>query len=150
MSTPETAAPVAVRVERRIKAAREHVFAAWTDPHQLARWFGPETTRVTDARVDLRPGGAYSLRIESGDGGVHTAVGTYRTIEPPALLSFTWDWLEDEHSLGTETLVTVELIERGEVTEVRLTHELLPGADAAKVHEEGWTSTLNELERHFA
>lgn len=149
MSTPETAAPVAVRVACRIKAERKRVFAAWTDPRELARWFGPENTKVTDARVDLRLGGAYSLRIESADGGVHTAVGRYREIEPPERLSFTWDWLEDEHSLGTETLVTVELVERGETTEVRLTHELLPSADAAALHEEGWTSTLNELERHF-
>ncbi len=49
-----------------------------------------------------------------------------------------------------ETLVTVEFNDLDGSTEVVLTHELFPNAEAKSSHEEGWTSCLNRLERLFA
>ena len=44
-------------VTRLIKAPRERVFAAWTTPADILKWFGPETCQALSANINLRPGG---------------------------------------------------------------------------------------------
>jgi len=138
-----------VRVTRVIQANPDAVFRAWTDPNQLKRWSCPEGMTVEDARVDLRVGGKYRIRMRGSEGQVHTAAGTYREITRPQRVVYTWEWEEEDHAVG-ETLVTVEFNDLGGRTEVVLTHELLPSAAAASSHEQGWQSCLNRLERLFA
>jgi glutathione S-transferase len=135
-----------LRVSRVIKASREKVFDAWTQPEQLKRWSCPEGMDVGDAQVDLTVGGRYRIRMESAEGKVHTAAGVHREIERPRRLVYTWDW--EEESIG-ETIVTVEFNDLDGSTEVMLTHELFPNAEAKLGHEEGWTSCLNRLEKLF-
>jgi uncharacterized protein YndB with AHSA1/START domain len=135
-----------LRLSRVIKASREKVFEAWTQPEHMKKWSCPEGMNVGDAQVDLTVGGRYLIRMESPEGKVHTAVGIYREIEKPSRLVYTWDWQEE--SIG-ETIVTVEFNEVGESTEVMLSHELFPNGEAKVGHEEGWTSCLNRLERLF-
>jgi uncharacterized protein YndB with AHSA1/START domain len=142
-----TETSTSLRLSRVIEADRETVFKAWTEPEQIKRWCCPEGLTVADSQVDLTVGGRYRLRMKSPEGGVHTAVGVYREIEPPRRLVYTWDW--EEGSMG-ETLVTVELNDLGESTEVVLTHELFPTAELKADHETGWTSCLNRLETLFA
>ena len=48
-STPVSAADREVLITRIFEAPREVVFRAWTDPDEVAAWFGPEhvDTRMT-------------------------------------------------------------------------------------------------------
>lgn len=143
-----TKAETSLRLSRVIKADPETVFRAWTEPDQLKRWSCPEGSTVEDARVDLRVGGKYRIRMRGSEGQIHTAVGTYRQIEPRRLV-YTWEWEEEDQAIG-ETLVTVEFKDLGGETEVVVTHELFPSAEAKSGHEEGWTSCLDRLERMFS
>ncbi|MGC1359923.1 MAG: SRPBCC domain-containing protein, partial [Silvibacterium sp.] len=43
-----------VVLEREFDAPRELVFAAWTDPERLARWWGPKMFSNPVCRVDAR------------------------------------------------------------------------------------------------
>ena len=138
-----------LRVSRLIQADAETVFRAWTEPGALRQWSCPEGSDVEDVQVDLRVGGKYRIRMKGPEGEVHTAVGTYRTIEPAKKLVYTWDWEENDHKVG-ESQVTVEFHQRGEATEVVLTHERFPNGEATKLHELGWTSCLNRLESRYA
>lgn len=142
-----TQTDTSLRVSRVIEAEPEAVFRAWTDPEQLKRWSSPDGVTVADVQVDLKVGGRYRIRMKTEEGKTHTAVGQYREIEPPHRLVYSWDW--EEESIG-ETLVTVEFRDQGESTEVVLTHERFPNAEAKSGHEEGWTSCLDRLERLFA
>ena len=143
-----TATDTSLRLTRVIQADPAKVFEAWTKPEMLNQWSAPETMAV-EAEVDLRVGGRYRLLMKGSDGGVFTAVGEYREIDPPNRLSYTWKW-EEEGNDHYDTLVTVEFNERDGATEVVLTHELFPDAEIAGKHTEGWTSCLNRLERLFA
>ena len=49
-----------------------------------------------------------------------------------------------------DTLVTVEFTEIGDTTEVSLTQEGFPAAEARDGHEQGWGSCLDHLEALFA
>ncbi|QYC41983.1 hypothetical protein Nocox_21895 [Nonomuraea coxensis DSM 45129] len=55
-------------LERVIRAPRATVWAAWTDPAALARWWVPAPARCRVDRLDLRPGGGFVTRL-SDDGG---------------------------------------------------------------------------------
>lgn len=63
---------------------------------------------------------------------------------------FTWGWkktpvVEGEQSESGETLVTVEFFERGDATEVVLTHELAPAAGPREGYDKGWNGCFDVL-----
>ncbi len=41
---------------RTFEAPRELVWAAWTDPRHIARWWGPRGFTNTISEMDVRPG----------------------------------------------------------------------------------------------
>jgi len=135
-----------VRVRRVIRAPREAVFAAWTDPASMRLWLAPYSLTVGEVKADLRVGGSYSLVMRrDGEDLPHT--GVYREITPPERLVFTWSSFGTQHR---ETLVTIELSEHRDGTELVLTHERLPSAEAAKRHEAGWTSIFEKLAARYS
>jgi len=136
----------ALRLTRRFKAPREAVFHAFTDPVALAKWFGPEGVQVTDVKVDLRSGGAYSMVFGEKDGESHGLSGVYREISPPERLVMTWSWSHGDMA-GIETLVTIEFGAAGAETELTLTHEKLPSRNALDMHSQGWTSSFKCLDQ---
>jgi uncharacterized protein YndB with AHSA1/START domain len=132
-----------LRLVRRIPAARDRVFRAWTDPEVIRRWWVPfEGYSVPAAEVDLRVGGSYRLTMRSAKGEVFSLVGTYREVRPPHRLVYTWEW---EGGPDGETVVTVEFRDLGEATEVVLTHAGFPGPPARDRHREGWNGVLDRL-----
>ena len=136
----------ALRLSRRFKAPREAVFRAFTDPAALAKWFGPEGMNVDNVKIDLRPGGAYSMVFNQADGEAHGLSGVYREISPPERLVMTWVW-DDGEMAGIETLVTIEFAEAGAETELTLIHERLPSQESLDLHRQGWTSSFKCLDR---
>ncbi len=135
-----------LRLNRRFKAPREAVFRAFTDPAALAKWFGPEGVNVQNVKIDLRPGGAYSMEFVEKDGELIPLSGVYREIEPPRRLAFTWTWGSGGMA-RLETLVTIELAEADGETELTLIHEGLPSQEFHDLHSQGWASTFSCLDR---
>ena len=140
-------AATSLRLTRVVKGDPARVFRAWTEPEQMLEWACPEGLSVEAVEVDLRVGGRYRIAMKAPDGGTHTAVGEYRVVERPGRLVYTWNWADEGRDMG-ETVVTVEFRGRGDGTsEVVLTHEGFPGAEARDDHETGWTSCVRRLER---
>jgi uncharacterized protein YndB with AHSA1/START domain len=133
-----------LRLTRIFRAPRSVVFRAWTEVEQLKRWFCPNEHWGLDVEVDPRVGG--TLRVVMKDPGAnqdHVVRGTFREVRPPERLVFTWRW-EDRPGFP-ETLVTVEFRDRGEETEVVLTHEALPTPESRDRHTHGWSGCLDRL-----
>ncbi len=149
MANADAATVPALQLTRRFAAPRETVFRAWTDPNELAQWFGPKDIEARDVKIDLRSGGSYSLNMHDTD-GIYPLSGVYREVTPPERLVFTWVWGHGDIE-GIEMLVTLDFQEaRDGGTLLTLTHERLPSQNARDRHEEGWTSTLDCLEAHIA
>ncbi len=129
---------------RRFRASPDALFDAFTDPEQLVRWFGPKGMTVPDCRIDLREGGAWRACMRSTEGNDHCVKGVYREIRRPTRLVFTWIW-EQGDMAGAETLVTLDFVEQGDGTELRLTHEGLPSETSRGLHEQGWSSSFDCL-----
>ena len=87
-----------LRITRLIQADRQAVWNAWTQPDQMRQWSCPEPGGVQDITSDLRIGGSFmiTMRVEGAD---YTAIGTYKEIDAPSRLVYTWDWKEEDHSV---------------------------------------------------
>jgi uncharacterized protein YndB with AHSA1/START domain len=133
-----------VSVRRFLKARRERVFEAWTRPDLMARWFFAGEGWTTAVTADLRVGGRYEVAMKDAAGGQHLQFGEYREIVPVSRLVFTWSCPALE---VTDSVVTVDLIDHGERTELILNHELPQDPGIRGAHNEGWRGCLGNLER---
>jgi uncharacterized protein YndB with AHSA1/START domain len=146
MSQAAVASPTSLVISRTYPASVERVFKAWTDANQLGQWFAPSDDCTTEATVDLRINHEYRIAITHKGGDVHTVLGTYRVIDPPRKLVYTWRW---EGSPMGDTLVTVDFTPEGDATKVIVTHEKFADTDTRDRHNEGWNCGLDRLKRLF-
>jgi uncharacterized protein YndB with AHSA1/START domain len=133
---------VTLVVRRMIRATPERLFEAWTQPHQLKQWWGPESVTCIAAEVDLRVGGRYRLGNQFSDGCIVWITGEFQVIEPPRRLTYTW---QIEDSSGPSELVTVRFEAHVGGTEVIITHKRIPDRTKRDRHEQGWLGCLNGL-----
>jgi uncharacterized protein YndB with AHSA1/START domain len=125
-------------LRRTFTATRQRVFRAWIEQEALEHWLRPRGMSVTVRSLDTRVGGSFRFDIE--DGG--SIVGTYLHIVPPEKLVFTWSGTATQ---GQETVVTLDFLDQGAVTEVVLTHEGLSTPERRALAEGGWPSLLDAL-----
>ena len=145
MST-QTATKPSLTIKRRLNAPPAKVYAAWTDPQMIARWFGPAGVESVEAKTDLRIGGRYHI-IMHVPGDRHDVMGVYREVMPNEKLVFTWAW---KSTPERESLVTVTLKPDGAGTLLTLLHEQFFDADARDRHQQGWGGAIDKLEKLFA
>jgi len=125
-------------LRRTFTASRERVFRAWIEPEALEYWLRPRGMSVSVRSLDARVGGSFCFDI--ADGG--SIVGTYLQIIPPEKLVFTWS---GRLMQGRDTVVTLDFLDRGAVTEVVLTHEGLIAPELRVLVAGGWPSLLDAL-----
>jgi uncharacterized protein YndB with AHSA1/START domain len=138
--------------ERSFAMPVETVFAAFSDPAKLRRWYGEgERHEVEEFSVDFRTGGVQRLRYKLGEGtpvaGMRiTNEGRYQEIVPGQriVIAYTMD-LGDKRISASQ--VTFELSPRGTGTDLVLTHQGAYFGDATppKMIEAGWRALLEKL-----
>jgi uncharacterized protein YndB with AHSA1/START domain len=133
-----------VRIVRTIPGAPADVFAAWVDRERLRAWWGPPGIVVTALDGELRIGGSYRIVMEQPDRERRTLVWTFREIDPPARLVYTWRWADGPEA-GPESLVTVRFRPAGERTEVEIVHTGIPDPAVRDSHGSGWQGCLDAL-----
>ena len=92
-----------IRLSRDFAAPRHLVFAAFTRPELLVRWWGARGWHLVECVVDLRVGGRWRFVSRGPDGHLMGQGGTYREVDPPSRLVCTE--LFDDQSYPGETLV---------------------------------------------
>ncbi|QZY29193.1 TIGR03086 family metal-binding protein [Nocardioides coralli] len=115
----------------------EEAFALVTEPERLRRW------HAISARVDLRVGGDYRWTIVPG----HTAVGTFREIEPGQRVVLGWGWDGSDDLPADTSTVTITLTPTDGGTELTLSHTGFLTDEQATAHAEGWHHYLGRLEQ---
>ncbi len=134
-------------LKRRLNAPPEKVYAAWTDPEKVLKWFGPDSGPVKQADFDVRVGGRYAVTFHTEDGEQHHVSGVYRQVVPNEKLVFTWAWRSTPER---ESLVTILIKPDGNGSLLTLIHEQFFDEPARARHREGWTGCLDKLERFLA
>ena len=132
-------------VRREIRATPEELFDAWLDPEALVQFMLPGPTERTTVKVDPRVGGRFEIVMHTPNGAIsHT--GSYRRIDRPRTLAFTWN---SQYAGDGDSLVTVEFRAARGATEIVLTHEGLPSEEMVKAHTGGWSDILVVLAKRY-
>jgi uncharacterized protein YndB with AHSA1/START domain len=134
-------------LKRRLKAPPQKVYEAWTQPEQVARWWGNTgADRKPIADLDVRVGGRFRVQFWTPDGEHHSVSGTYREVVAGRRLVFSWAW---QSTPERESQVTVDLKADGAETVLTLTHEKFFNEQAAADHGRGWNRSFDALEAMF-
>lgn len=136
-----------LEVRRTIRAPRQRVFDAWTKAEEIRKFHAPGPLHVSLAEIDLRVGGKYRIVMVEPDGKVHGVSGVYREVDPPRKVVYTWS--HDGDHIVKDSLITLEFLERGDSTEVVLTHAIADDKERAS-HTQGWTSILDKLQAEYS
>lgn len=67
---------------RVLDAPVANVWRCWTEPKLLEKWFCPKPWFVTDAKLDLRPGGEMSCVMNGPEGELFPNIGVYLEVVP--------------------------------------------------------------------
>jgi uncharacterized protein YndB with AHSA1/START domain len=137
-----------LEITRVFDAPPSAVFDAWTVREQWQSWIGPEGIDCEVPLLEPRVGGRYKVIMRLTDGRVVPVVGTFKTVDRPTRLAFTWQW-EGEGDQAN-TLVTLTLRDLGGKTELTLRHEGLRTVENRDGHGKGWNSAMNKLAAFLA
>ena len=145
---PGATAPMTIT--RLFNAPRARVFAAWTDPAQVAQWWSPHGFSNPVCELDVRPGGRIRIDMLGPDGVVYPDTGVYHEIVPPERIVFTNRAFEDEAGQAQlEVLTTVTFAEENGQTRLTVHSEVVKAtpavAGALAGMEVGWRQSLEKL-----
>lgn len=79
-------------IVRRLAAARQLVWRAWTDPAVMVRWMHPHDVGTVEGSVavDLRVGGDYRFTMADASGVEYPSGGEYIEVREPESLRCSW------------------------------------------------------------
>ena len=135
-----------LELTRVFSPARSGVFGAFSDPTQLAKWWGPEGFTIPSLEFQPRVGGRYRIEMQPPEGDRFYLAGEFRELDPPARLAYTFVW-EDPAPDDVETVVGLSFRDLGEATEVVLTQGPFKTDARHALHRDGWTDSFDKLQR---
>lgn len=151
--TRDTGPPeFALTLERLLDAPVGEIWRCWTEPALLEQWFCPKPWYVTDARIELRPGGEFSSVMHGPVGEDVDAAGVVLEAVPGKRLittdAFRPGWIPSERAF----MVTEIRLEAAGAGRTRYTARVRHWDEAARAeHEamgfhEGWGQAADQLE----
>ena len=143
MAVAPAQARTTLSLQRTFQASRQRVFEAWIDSELLARWLTPPGGSSSNAEIDLRVGGRWSITMKPPLWPSGRAFGTYLEVDPPKRLVFTIAW--ERIPNGPESVVSVDFAELDGATRVTLVQERLETRRGRWGHGRGWRHSLARL-----
>jgi uncharacterized protein YndB with AHSA1/START domain len=146
-------------LERVVDVSPELVWAAWTQPKHIVKWFTPKPWSTVDCKIDLRPGGLFRTVMRSPEGENFPNTGCFLEVVPNKKLVWTAALEADfrptkiDPHLGFHFTATLLFEAQGKGTKYTA---IVMHADEAgmKKHEamgfrDGWGKALEQLVEHM-
>ena len=140
-------------LNRLLDAPPEKLYRLWTDPSRMHEWFCPKPWTVSEAKMDIRPGGASNITMKGPNGEVVPNPGQFLEVVPNRKIvftdAFTGDWKTKDGAPFMVATLTFEP-EEGDKTRYTATVRHWSEADRAR-HEQmgfypGWNKCTDQLE----
>lgn len=135
-----SARPLRMTCDHVIRAKPADVFAAWTT--RFDSWFAQTGT----VAMVPEPGRPYFF-YNRDEWGRHPHYGRFLDVVENELVEMTW-MTGDGTQVGTagaETVLRIELVPKGDATEIRLTHSGFVNEESRDAHAENWPLALEIL-----
>src|SRR5277367_1043529 len=97
-----------IRITRIYDAPVQLVWDAWTDPKQVAQWWGPRGFTITTHSKDLKAGGHWSYTMHGPDGVDYPNKTKYFEVEECAKLVYDHGGNDDQAPLFRVTVLFSE------------------------------------------
>ncbi len=139
-------------LDRVLDAPRDKLWRCWTEPDLLKRWFCPRPWQVSEARIDLRPGGELYTLMNGPEGQQSPNLGVFLEIVPNERLVMTDAFQPGWKPSGRPFMVAdVRFADAGPGGTHYLARAMHWSAEAKKEHEamgfhEGWGKAADQLE----
>ena len=129
-----------ITIETSVRAPVERVWRAWTTPDDIVRWnAASDDWHTTSATVDLRPGGAFSSRMEAKDGSMgFDFEGTYTEVVAHRRIAY---------AMADGREVVVEFVPQGAAVLVRETFDP-EETNPVEMQRGGWQAILDRFAQH--
>jgi uncharacterized protein YndB with AHSA1/START domain len=136
---------------RILKAPRELVFKAWTDPKHLVNWWGPAGFTNTFLEADIRPGGKWRFIMQGPNGVNSLCLVIFTELIKPERLAYEFSSGDENDPDRFKVIVTFE--EQGRKTRLTML-TIFPCAIrdlTAREHcaVEGGNQTIDKLEQEL-
>jgi uncharacterized protein YndB with AHSA1/START domain len=148
---PEAVSAQEITITRVFDAPRDVVWKAWTEPEQIAEWWGPAgwSNPLSDITMDVRPGGTFRVTsVSDEDGGEMPTVATYREVVEFERLVLD-EPAEGAWHEGAVSAVTFTDL-GGDRTEVVLRATIHTTDEMRAMAEAGMAGSLDRLAEHLA
>lgn len=153
-------------ISRTFNAPRDLVWRAHTDCKHLKHWWGPKGFKVTQCKIDLRPGGVFHYCLKPPNGEPMWGKFVFREVVPQERLVYIVSFSDEKggetrHPMSpswpSKVLSTVTFKEKSDRTTIEVRWSPYePTADERKTFEEGresmrmgWTGTMDQLEAYL-
>jgi uncharacterized protein YndB with AHSA1/START domain len=134
--------PLGLKVERLIPLPVSKLYQAWTTEFDL--WFASPGSFLGKAE----PNTPFYFET-SHQGTRHPHYGRFLNVEPDERVELTWISGEGG-TLGTETVLTIELSSHEEGTFLSLTHAGFPDEASRNSHQDAWPMILEQLQERMS
>ncbi len=136
MSTEKTT----IRIETHVKAPAKKVWSIWTDPIEITKWNSPSPEWHTPkAEHDLKPGGAFTYRMEARDGSFGFDFGgIFDVVTPNKYL---------EYTIGDGRKVKINFNAEGGKTHVIQEFEA-ESQNSIEMQRSGWQAILDSFKNY--
>ena len=139
-----------LKISRLYDAPLQAVWDAWTDPEQVARWWGPRGFTITTHSKDLRPGGTWVYTMHGPDGTDYPNITYYYEVREREALVYDHGASEGKPPLFR---VAVFFKESGGKTAMEMTMTLATPEEAERTREfikkAGGNSTWDRLAEYL-
>ena len=146
------------RTSRVIKASREKLYQAFTDPEALAAWQAPGEMTAKVHEFDLRVGGGYQMSLfyppsETNEVGKTSSredrfTARFLELTPPRRIVQAINFDTADRAFSGEMTMVVTLEEVNDGTEVTILFENIPPGIRPEDNDAGTRSSLEKLARY--
>ena len=140
MSAASSRSSTVVSTERVFSVPPRKVFAAFEQPAQLARWWGPKGFTNTFEQFEFKPGGRWVFVMHGPDGADYANESVFREIQPDTKIVI-------EHVVEPWFRLIVTLTARGDRTHLAWDQEFENPEAAAKLRPLVTTANEQNLDR---
>ena len=141
-------------LERVVDVPKQLVWAAWTQPEHIKRWFTPAPWRTVDCEIDLRPGGIFRTVMRGPEGQEMDNSGCWLEIVENERLAWTGalgPGFRPRHTPPGGFLMTAVISLETQGAGTKYTAHVLHADEAGRaMHEQmgfhlGWGKALDQL-----